>query len=87
MDYKGLSEQLVKKCLKLGADEAEVYIESGRNLNIRVRNGEVETVQEAGSHGVGFRVFVQKRMAFSSCNDFSDKALENSIRSPDKPDP
>jgi len=79
MDYKGLSEQLVKKCLKLGADEAEVYIESKRKLNIRVRNGEVETVQEAGSHGVGFRVFVQKRMAFSSCNDFSDKALEASI--------
>ncbi len=81
MDYKGLSEQLVKKCLKLGADEAEVYIESGRGLSIRVRNGEVEMVQEAGAHGVGFRVFVQKRMAFSSCNDFSDKALEASIES------
>ncbi len=81
MDYKELSEQLVKKCLKLGADEAEVYIESGRNLRIRVRNGEIETVQEAGTHGVGFRVFVQKRMAFSSCNDFSDKALEASVES------
>jgi PmbA protein len=81
MDYKGLSEQLVKKCLKLGADEAEVYIESGRGLSIEVRNGEVETVQEAGAHGVGFRVFVQKRMAFSSCNDFSDKALEATIES------
>jgi PmbA protein len=79
MDYKGLSEQLVKKCLKLGADEAEVYIEFGRGLSIRVRNGEVETVQEASAHGVGFRVFVQNRMAYSSCNDFSDKALEASI--------
>ena len=79
MDYKGLSEQLVKKCLKLGADEAEVYIESGRGLSIRVRNGDVETVQEADAHGVGFRVFVQKRIAFSSCNDFSDKAVETSI--------
>jgi PmbA protein len=81
MDYKGLSEQLVKKCMKLGADEAEVYIESGRGLSIEVRNGEIETVQEAGAHGVGFRVFVQKRMAFSSCNDFSDKALEATIQS------
>ncbi len=80
MDYKGLSEQLVKKCLKLGADEAEVYIESGRGLSIRVRNGELEILQEAGAHGVGFRVFVQKRMGFSSCNDFSDKALEAYIQ-------
>lgn len=79
MDYKGLSEQLVKKCLKRGADAAEVYIESGRNLNIRIRNGEVETVQEAASHGAGFRVFMKGRMAFSSCNDFSDRALENAI--------
>jgi len=79
MDYNGLATQLVKKCLQKGADAAEVYIEQGRNLSIQVRNGEVETVQEAASHGVGFRVFVKKRMAFSSCNDFEEKALENAI--------
>ena len=27
MDYKTLAEELIKKCLNLGADEAEVYIE------------------------------------------------------------
>lgn len=81
MDYKKLADQLVKKCLTRDADAAEVYIESGRNLRIRVRNGEVETVQESAAHGVGFRVFVKGRMAFSSCNDFSEKALENAIES------
>lgn len=81
MDYKKLADQLVKKCLTRDADQAEVYIESGRNLSIRVRNGEVETVQEAAMHGAGFRVFVKGRMAFSSCNDFSEKALENAIES------
>jgi len=80
MDYKGLAEQLVKKCLKKGADAAEVYIESGSNLSIRVRNQEIETVQEATTHGVGFRVFVKGKMAFSSCNDFSDTALDNTIK-------
>jgi len=81
MDYNKLADQLVKKCLTRDADEAEVYIESRRNLSIRVRNGEIETIQEAATHGVGFRVFVQGRMAFSSCNDFSDKAMENAIDS------
>lgn len=80
MDYKVLAEQLVKKCLRWGADAAEVYIESGRSLNIRVRNGQVETLQEAASRGVGFRVFVKGKIAFSSCNDFSDEALENAIK-------
>ncbi len=81
MDYKGLAEQLVKKCLKSGADAAEVYIETGRNLSIDVRNGEIETIQEAASHGVGFRVFVKGRMAFSSSNALEEAALANSIRS------
>ena len=81
MDYKALAEQLVNKCLKKGADLAEVYIESGRNLSIEVRNGEIETVQESATHGVGFRVFVQGRMAFSSCNDFTDNALNNAVES------
>ena len=81
MDYKQLAEDLVKKCRKKGADAAEVYIESGRNLSIEVRNGEVETVEEAGAHGAGFRVFHKGRMAFASCNDFSDASLENAIAS------
>jgi len=56
-------------------------MESGRNLSIDVRNGEVETVQQSASHGAGFRVFVKGRMAFSSTNDFSEKALDNTIES------
>jgi len=75
MDYKTLADQLVKKCLTLGADAAEVYIGSSRNLSIRVRNGDIETVQESSSVGAGFRVFVKGRMAFASSNDMRDAAL------------
>ncbi len=81
MDYKGLAEQLVNKCINKGADQAEVFVESGRNLSIEVRNGDIETVQEAATHGVGFRVFVKGKMAFSSCNDFESKALDNAVES------
>jgi PmbA protein len=81
MDYKILAEQLVKKCLSKGADAAEVYIQSGRNLDIEVRNSEVETIREAASHGAGFRIFVEGKTAFSFCNDFSDNALEEAVLS------
>ncbi len=81
MDYKGLAEDLVKRCLKQGADAAEVFIESGRQLSIEVRNGEIETMQETSTHGAGFRVFVKGKMAFSHCNDFTQKALDNAVRS------
>jgi PmbA protein len=79
MDYKALAEQLVRTCTKKGADAAEVYLETGRRLSIDVRNGELETVEEAASQGVGFRVFVKGRMAFSNCNDFRDASLDAAI--------
>jgi len=75
MDYRSLAEQLVKKCLQKGADAAEVWIEAGRNLSVEVRNGEIETVQEASTQGVGLRVFVQKRMAFASSNVLTEEAM------------
>ncbi|MBC8183294.1 TldD/PmbA family protein [candidate division KSB1 bacterium] len=81
MDYKNLAERLVKKCLKKGADAAEVYIETERELSIEVRNGDVETVQETSAHGAGFRIFVKGKMAFSNCNDFSENALDNAVKS------
>src|SRR4030042_3854548 len=79
MDYKALAEESVKKCLKKGADAAEVYIETSRNLSLEVREGEVETVQEAAGCGAGIRVFVMGRMAFASSNDLGEKALEDAI--------
>ena len=77
MDIKGIAEQLVKRCLAKGADAAEVYIETGRNLSLDVRKGDIETVQEAAAAGAGIRVFVQGRMAFASSNDLGEKALED----------
>jgi PmbA protein len=79
MDYKALAEESVKKCLKKGADAAEVYIETSRDLSLEVRKGEVETVQEAAGFGAGIRVFVKGKMAFSSSNDLGEKALEDAI--------
>ncbi len=81
MDYKGLTENLVQQCLKRGADAAEVYIESGRQLNIEIRNGDIETMQETSTQGAGLRVFSKGRMAFSHCNDFEEAALDNAVRS------
>jgi len=79
MNYVNLVEKLLKKCIKLGADAAEVYFQSGRNLSIQILNSEIETIEEASSQGVGFRVFVGNRMGFSYCNNFSDRSVEETI--------
>jgi len=79
MDHKALAEQLVQRCLKKGADAAEVYVESNRELSLEVRNGEIETVQEAASAGAGIRVLIGGRLAFASVNDLRETTLEDAI--------
>jgi PmbA protein len=74
-----LTEKLVKKCLSLGADAAEVFLETNRSLSVNVLKSEIETIEEAASQGVGFRVFVEGKMGFSHCNDLSSKSLEDTI--------
>lgn len=79
MDNKALAEATIKACLKKGADAAEVYLETSRNLSFEVRKGEVETVEEAAGVGAGIRVFVKGRMAFASSNDLGGKALDDAV--------
>ncbi|MCX6224326.1 MAG: TldD/PmbA family protein [Bacteroidia bacterium] len=80
MDYIKLTESLVSKAKQFGASAAEVYLETGRNLSIQVQDGEIETIQEASSAGVGFRVIVDGKMGFSHCNDLSNNALEDTLK-------
>lgn len=79
MDYIKLTRDLVEKAQKLGAEATEVYLRTGRNLSIQVREYEMETIEEAASVGIGFRVLTGGRLGFSHCNDLSAKALEDTI--------
>ncbi len=79
MNYIDLAEKLVKKSISLGAGSAEVFIETSRNLSINVLKSEIETIEESSSQGIGFRVFVDGKMGFSHCNDFSNSSLESTI--------
>ncbi len=79
-NYKDLTESLVEKCIQHGASEAEVYLQSNRQLSIQVLNQEIETIEEASTHGIGFRVIVDGRMGFSHCNDFNEASFEDTLK-------
>lgn len=80
MDYIKLTRDLVEKAQKFGSDATEVYLRTSRNLSIQVRDFEVETIEEAASVGIGFRVMAGGRLGFSHCNDLSVNALEDAIK-------
>jgi PmbA protein len=80
MNYRLLAENIVKKALKSGADEAEVYLVADRDFELDVRNGDVETIKQATSKGLGLTVFKDNKLGFSYTSDFSDESLAEFIK-------
>jgi len=76
MDLKALSKKLVEKALKLGADEAEVYISSARSEDIEVLEQRIESVDIKDETGLGLRIFSGKKLGFSYTTELSDYAID-----------
>lgn len=70
-----LGDQVVAQARKAGADVAEVSVREGAHLSTKVRRGEPELVEEAGSKSVGLRVMIGKQVAVSSTSDVSPTGL------------
>ena len=67
-----------------GATDAEVTIREGDEFSTVVRMGEVETLKESGSRGMGLRVLIASenghRVASTSTSDFSAEGVEHLVR-------
>jgi PmbA protein len=79
-ELKALAEQVAEQTLTAGADAAEVLVASGRELSVKVRRGEPEMLHEAGSSGIGLRVFRDHRAAVTYTSDFSPESLARFVR-------
>ena len=73
MDVAQLGVELAKRA---GADEAEVLVRDGTELTTKVRLGNPELVQEAGSRGLGLRVLKDGKRAVTYTSDLRREALE-----------
>ena len=71
-----IAERVVVMAKRAGADDAEVQVSDGSELTAKVRLGEPELVQEAGSRGLGIRVFRDFRQAVTYTSDLRDHSLE-----------
>ncbi len=70
-----IAEQVVAQALAAGADSAEVLAVTERELTTKVRLGEPELVQQAGSRALGLRVLRDQRQAVCYTSDLSEAAL------------
>jgi PmbA protein len=74
-----LGERVVERAIAAGADVAEVSASESAHLTAKVRLGEPEVVEEAGSKGIGLRVMRGQQVAVTSTSDLSDKGLDRFV--------
>ncbi|MGQ0503967.1 MAG: TldD/PmbA family protein [Myxococcaceae bacterium] len=77
--YEQLAKKLVGRAMKLGATQAEAFIQRGRESSVRVRNGAIQDLTEAASKGVGVRVIVKGRLGFAYTSDFQPETLDSFV--------
>jgi PmbA protein len=80
MDFKKIGEDVVKKAIKYGADEAEAVIENAKEFSVDVRKGEIETLKKSVSKGLGLRLFINKQLGFSYTSDLSPESLDDTVK-------
>ena len=80
MDFKKIGEELIKKAIQQGAQEAEAVIENTKEFQAVVRKGEVETLQKSVSRGLGLRVFFNKQLGFSYTSDLTPDSLDETVK-------
>ncbi len=78
-DLLGLAEGVVAKLVERGASEAKVVARAGQDLSVRVRMGEVELVEEAGTRSLSVRAAKGKRVATASTSDVTRAGIERIV--------
>jgi PmbA protein len=76
----GLAELIVSHGRKCGADEVEATVSDGREFSVDVRLGQVESLVEAGSRYLSFRVIKDLKTAQASSSDLKEETVERLVR-------
>jgi len=75
------ASDLVGIALRNGAEQAEAYIKSTRNLSLEVKNQELDAVESSLSFGYSLRIIRDRRLGFSysTSADEPESVIKNAI--------
>ncbi len=79
IDLESLTTDVVALAIKAGASDAEAVAREGDEFSVNVRMGDVETLKESGSRGLGLRVFLGKRSASASTSDLTADGIRQLV--------
>jgi PmbA protein len=79
IDLESLAADVVTQAMQAGASDAEAVIREGDEFSVNVRMGQVETLKESGSRGLGLRVFRGKRSGSASTSDLTTEGIRQLV--------
>jgi PmbA protein len=79
LDLESLAAVVVELAMKAGASDAEAVVREGDEFSVNVRMGQVETLKESGSRGLGLRVFLGRRSASTSTSDLTPAGIRQLV--------
>jgi PmbA protein len=79
LDFESIAADVVAQAMKAGASDAEAVVREGDEFSVNVRMGQVETLKESGSRGLGLRVFLGKRSASASTSDLTTDGIRQLV--------
>jgi PmbA protein len=80
-DLREIASDVVRRAMQGGATAAEAVAMDGSEFSTVVRLGEVETLKESGSKGIGVRVFFGKRAASTYSSDLTPAGIKQMVDS------
>ncbi|MGC2112558.1 MAG: metallopeptidase TldD-related protein [Candidatus Korobacteraceae bacterium] len=80
-DLKEIAADVVRRAMQGGATAAEAVAMDGSEFSTVVRLGEVETLKESGSKGIGVRVFFGQRAASTYSSDLTPAGVKQMVDS------
>ena len=78
--FESLVDTALAQAKKLGATDAGAEVSEGCGLSVSVRNGELENVERNRDKSLGVTVYVGQRRGNASTSDFSNAAIEQTVR-------
>jgi len=78
-DLESLTSDVVALAIKAGATDAEAVVREGDEFSVNVRLGQVETLKESGSRGLGLRVFLGTKSASCSTSDLTPDGIRQLV--------
>src|SRR5208283_3035995 len=71
-----IASDLVGRAKGAGATAADVVVREADEFSTTLRMGKIESLKEAASKALGFRVLIGIRSATSYSSDFSERSLQ-----------